>query len=1379
MLKPTIAELAELIAHKDESIYSAIEPVEEMDTYPASSAQKRLYILYQLNQNSLSYNMPLVMLIKDKLDQERFKIAVDRLIARHEALRTSFEMIDGEVVQRIHKEVDFKIGYQELVTNKSKDQIVEEFIKPFDLSTAPLLRIEMMKVEDEHLLMIDMHHIISDGVSRDILFSELVKFYNGQELPELRIQYKDFAGWQNKLLESDKMLKQEEYWLGTFAAEVDEIPVLNLPTDYPRPLVMNYQGARHHFKIDQELTVKLNKLAQKKGATLFMVLLSAYNIVLSKYSGQEDIIVGSPIAGRPHADLEKIMGIFINTLAHRNRPEGIKTISEFLTEVKENSLLAYDNQDYQFEMLVEKIDLERDLSRNPLFNVIFGLQNFERSNISVKGFAPYPNKKVMARFDLSLNAVERENGLNFGVTYRKDLFKIETIERLAEHFTNILSEMVLDSNKPISEIEILTDSEKDQLLYQWNQTEREFITQQTLQQIFEEQVVSRPDETALIFENKELTYGELNSKANQLARLLRAKGVKQDEIVGILVERSFEMMIGVLAILKAGGAYMPISSDYPEERIAYMLEDSNTGLLLVRDKLNKELEFTGEVIDLHDQDIYTQDDSNLEIINSANDLAYLLYTSGSTGKPKGVMVEHHSVLNTLNHLQMRYPLNSDDIILQSTAYTFDASVREIFWWFFNGAKCCLLRPDGEKDPKLIVETIASNKVTVVKFVPILLNEVLTTALEMGKENLSSIKYVFVGGEALSGELVNKFYQVFAPGQILCNLYGPTETTIHCTEHELTAPIEENQALIGRPISNVKIYVFDKWLKPVAKGVVGEIYVSGINVARGYINNPQLTAERFILNPYISGERLYKTGDLGRWSTDGTLEFMGRVDHQVKIRGFRVELGEIENQLLTHSSIKETVVTVHQNESGDKSLCAYLVTDEELTSPELKDYLSKRLARYMIPTHYIILDKMPLTSNGKINRKALPDPDGIDRGEIIAPRNEIEAKLLKIWQKILGRDQIGVTNDFFEVGGHSLKATRLTAHILKEMNVEISLLEIFEKSTIAEMAELIAQKEKSTYSTIEPIEIQGYYPASSAQKRLFVLEKLDKNSLSYNMPFIMNIDDEVDPERLEIVLNELIKRHEVLRTSFELVDGETVQRVHKDVEFKINYLQLGSDNDEIEKIVKDFIRPFDLSQAPLLRVDLVKLEDKHLLMIDMHHIISDGVSRNIFFNELIKLYDGEELPPLRIQYKDFAAWQNKLFESEKMKKQEDYWLETFADGVNGNVIPVLNLPTDYPRPAIMSFEGDRHRFQIDKELTSELNKLASNKGATLFMVLLSAYNILLSKYSGQEDIIVGTPIEDRTHADLELVMGMFVNTLALRNKADGNKVYPEFLQDIKS
>ncbi len=568
---------------------------------------------------------------------------------------------------------------------------------------------------------------------------------------------------------------------------------------------------------------------------------------------------------------------------------------------------------------------------------------------------------------------------------------------------------------------------------------------------------------------------------------------------------------------------------------------------------------------------------------------------------------------------------------------------------------------------------------------------------------------------------------------------------------------------------------------MAQGVVGEIYISGINVARGYINNPQLTAERFIPNPFVTNgdsiyEKMYKSGDLGRWLSDGTLEFVGRVDHQVKIRGFRVELGEIENQLLAHPDVKETVVTVQQNQSKDKFLCAYLVTDRELTTLKLKEYLSKRLARYMIPTQFIILDKMPLTSSGKISRRELPNPEDIEKGEFIAPRNALEAKLLEIWQEVLGREQIGVTDDFFEVGGHSLKATRLAAYIFKKMDVEISLLEIFEKPTLVEMAELIAQKEKSTYSIIEPVEVEEYYPASSAQKRLFVLDQLDKNSLSYNMPSIRIIEDEVDPERLEIVLNELIKRHEVLRTSFELVDGVTVQKVHEAVEFKINYLHLESDNDKIEKIVQNFIRPFDLGQAPLLRVELVKLEDKHLLMIDMHHIISDGVSRNIFFNELLKLYDGEELPPLRIQYKDFAVWQNKLLQSEKMKKHEDYWLETFVG--EGNEIPVLNLPTDYPRPAIMSFEGEGYRFQIDKELTIQLNKLASKNGATLFMVLLSVYNILLSKYSGQEDIVVGTPIEGRTHADLELVMGMFVNTLALRNKPQAQKVYQEFLEEIK-
>ncbi len=1014
---PTIEELATYISRADESIYNSIKVVKRSvnfptGCYPVSSAQMRLYLLNQLEGMNTSYNISGVFKIAGQLDKNKFEKVVKDLIKRHDAFRTSFEMIDGEVIQRIHEDIEFAIDY---INDNSPEDAIKEFIRPFDLSKAPLFRVGLIEGLDQKLLVFDMHHIISDGTSMEILFSDFVKLYMGIKLTDLRIQYKDFALWQNDLFNSDVIRKQEEYWLNIFSeSDKDQnsehsgpAPVLNMPTDYPRPSVMSFEGDSIPFNLEKEFAEKLNKLANENGATLYMVLLAAYNLVLSKYTGQEDIIVGSPIAGRSHADLKNIIGMFVNTLAMRNQPKGKLTFLEFLDQVKENAFMAYENQDYQFEMLVDKLELRRDMSRNPLFDTMFVLQNMQMQNIQLQPteqrvddlrFIPYEIEKDIAKFDLTLKAWEVNGEIHCNLQYWTRLFKRETIERFVGHFINTIKQIALNSTEKLMDINMLSEEEKSQLIYEFNDTLIEYPSEKTLDQVFEEQVTKTPDNIALLFENHKLTYNDLNQKANQVARILREKGVKSDKIVALMVERSLEMFIGIIAVLKAGGAYMPISTEYPEERIAYMLKDSQARLLLVGNDFASDLKFDGEVIDLTDQDIYTQDGSKLESVRSTNDLAYLLYTSGSTGKPKGVMVEDRSVLNTLNHLQMRYPLDSNDIILQSTTYTFDASVREIFWWFFNGAKCCLLRPDGEKDPEVILETIASNKVTVVKFVPILLNEVLTTALEMGKENLSSLKYVFVGGEALSGELVKKFYQVFSLGQMLCNLYGPTETTIHCTEHELTAPIEENQALIGRPISNVKVYVFDKWLKPVAKGVVGEIYVSGINVARGYINNLQLTAERFIQNPYISGERLYKTGDLGRWLADGTLEFMGRVDHQVKIRGFRVELGEIENQLLTHPCIKETVVTVHQNESGDKSLCAYLVTDEELTSPELKDYLSKRLARYMIPAHYIILDKMPLTVNGKINRRALPDPDGIDRGAIVAPRNPIEIKLLQIWIK---------------------------------------------------------------------------------------------------------------------------------------------------------------------------------------------------------------------------------------------------------------------------------------------------------------------------------------------------------------------------------------------
>jgi len=1385
---PTIKALSEYIRNSAQNIYAAIEPVEQRAYYPMSSAQKRVFTLQQFDLESITYNMPLPMIIDGSLDISHIKDTFSKLIERHEAFRTIFMLTDEGPVQSIQEKVDFDVDYMEASEDEVED-ILQSWIKPFDLGKAPLLRVGVIKLkEDKYILFCDMHHIISDAVSTDILTKEFFEIYSGMELPSLQIQYKDYAVWQNNLLDSDIMKKQEVYWLNKFADS--EIPVLSMPTDYPRQYMQSFEGELLSYKLNEGLTSRLREIAKKTETTLNMVLLSVYNVLLAKYSGQEDIIVGSPIAGRPHADLEDIIGMFVNTLAIRNYPEFYKSFSEFLEEVKENCLEAYENQDYQFEELVDKLNSSsngsqrRDLSRNPIFDVMFSMQNISsiqsgnamQSTNNGLNLNLYPLNYKISKFDMTLEAVETEDSIMLNLEYCNKLYKRETMKRFIGHFEMVATAITDDPDVPLHEINILSEKEKQQVLVEFNNTKADYPKDKTVHQLFEQKVAETPDNIAVIYEERTMTYKELDICSNQLARTLREKGVKPNNIVGIMVERSFEMIIGIMGILKAGGAYLPIDPEYPEDRIKYILEDSKTEILLTQEKYINKVEFAGEVLNLESKQSYVNEGAKLGNINSPRDLAYILYTSGSTGNPKGVMIEHESAVNTLTETERNFPVTKEDVYLLKTTYTFDVSVMEIFAWFVGKGKLAILKPGDEKDISEILNAIEKYKVTHINFVPSVLNLFLEGLDEENVNKTRSLKYVVAGGEVITKELLNRFQKLIKTAS-LENIYGPTEATVYVTKYSLKNADKDIKSIpIGKPTSNIKAYIINKNnnLQPI--GIQGELCFSGIGLGRGYLNRPELTAEKYIENPFVSGERMYKTGDLAKWLPDGNIEFLGRIDHQVKIRGFRIELGEIENQLLKYEGISEVIIVAKEDENGSNYLIGYICGEREYSLSELREHLAKELPEYMIPSYFVQLDNLPLTANGKVNRKALPEPAAsvVSTGvEYKAPRNSTEEKLAAIWREILGVEKIGINDSFFELGGHSLKATSLVAKMHKVLNVEVPLKEIFIAPTIKGISEYIKGSKESIYSSIEPVVEKKYYEMSSAQKRIYTLQQLDLNSTSYNMPGVLDLEGDLDVERLREAFNNLIQRHEALRTSFEVTEEGLMQKVHKKVEFEIEEYKAEEDN-EIEDIIKSFIRAFDLSKAPLLRVGLVKVHtNKHILMYDIHHIISDGTSVGILVEEFSKAYAGEELTPLRIQYKDFSEWQNESFKSDSIKKQEKYWLKQFEGEIS-----VLNLLTDYQRPALQSFEGDSIQFEIGSELTNKLRQIAKATGSTMYMVLLGIFNILLSKYSGQEDIIVGTPIAGRPHADLENIIGMFVNTLTMRNHPSGEKTFIEFLREVK-
>ncbi|MCK4258406.1 MAG: amino acid adenylation domain-containing protein [Halanaerobiales bacterium] len=1373
---PTVKELSELITNAEKAQFKNIEPIEERDYYKVSSAQKRLLLINHLSLESISYNMPLAISLEGKLDKEKFIETFYQLIKRHESLRTSFDFVEGEPVQLIHKDVDFNIPIRK-AEREELQEIIQEFIRPFDLRKAPLLRAEIIQyAENKYLLIVDMHHIISDGVSMGILFKELHALYMGEVLPELRIQYKDFAAWQNEYLQSEEITEQEEYWLNKLAGE---LPILELPTDYQRSSEINFEGDTVQFILDQELSEKVKNLATTKGTTLFMTLLAAFNLLMAKYTGQEDLIVGIPVAGRKHADLENIIGMFVNTLALRNQPVGDKTFVEFLEEIKKNALEAYANQDYQFEMLIGKLNIDRNTSRNPLFDVMFVLQNINELSVYENQFSSedqlktsmYDYEYKISKFDILLIGYEKEQRINFRLDYRTTLFKKDTIEKMARYFVNILQEIVQESEIRIEAIQMISLEERDRLIYEFNDTRVEYSNDKVIHQLFEEQVKKSPTEVVLTFGEEDLTYFELNEKANQLARFLRSKGVGSDTIIGVMVERSFEMIVGVLGILKAGGAYLPIDSKYPENRIKYMLNDCNVKLLLScasAHHLLSQFSFFAEMIDINDRNLYTGDGSDLELINHVNDLAYIIYTSGSTGNPKGVMLEHRGVVNYITWAKKVYLKGERFKFPLYSSLSFDLTVTSIFVPLLSGSRIIVYGYD-EKE-LLISKIIKENKVQIIKLTPAHLKVIRDLDLSNSK-----IKRLIVGGEQLTVKLAREIDEKFAGNIEIFNEYGPTETVVGCMIYKYDRERDQGISVpIGTPADNVQIYLLDERLKPVAEGITGQIYISGDGVARGYFNRTDLTKDRFVDNPFIAGKRMYKTGDLARKLPDGNIEFLSRIDKQVKIRGYRIELEEIEKQLQNYSEISTGIVVSKEDENGESYLCVFYVSDIEISISDLRKYLADRLPEYMVPTHFIQLDEIPLTINGKIDQKVLPEPGKkYITVEIEKPRDIVEEKLLKIWQDVLLVDKISIYDNFFELGGHSLKATQLLARIYKDLNVELSLMDVFEYTSIATLAEVIKDRDMSMFIEIDPVEEREYYPVSSAQKRLLIIDQLAVNSISYNMPLMIKIEGELNQDRFVNSINKLIDRHESLRTSFGFFEDKPIQKINQDVKFNVQYEEVVEV--ELQEVINRFVRPFNPDQAPLMRVGLIKYDfDKYLFMLDMHHIISDGVSMNIFFKELMAIYNDEELPELRIQYKDFAVWQNEFLQSEKLKEQEEYWLDQFA-----GELPVLNLPIDYKRPALMDFAGDFIEFAFNAEETEKLNDLVFDQDVTLFMILLAAYNVLLAKYSGQEDIIVGTPIAGRNYADLENIIGMFVNTLALRHQPEGGKSFNDFLAEVRN
>lgn len=1108
---PTLNSYTESLEQNNGSgrnkLYEGLGPVTEKEGYPAgcfpmSSAQKRMFVLNQLEEDLTSYNMPKAVLIEGKIDLKRCEEVFRSLIKRHEALRTSFYVIGEEPVQEVQESAVFSIDYLDgseclkksgEINKKSVDACIKEYLTPFDLSRAPLLKAGIISLSaDKNLMIIDMHHIISDGTSMEILIQDFFNLYCGRSIPDITIQYKDFSVWQNDLLTSEQIQMQENYWENIFSGE---IPVLKMPLDFQRPSMQSYKGSRWGFSFDKEFSARLTGLASNNDATLFMLLLAVYNILLSKYADQEDIVVGTPIAGRPHRDLENIIGVFVNTLALRNYPEKNKTFIHFLKEVQELTLQAYENQDYQFEKLIEKLNVDRSMNRNPLFDTMFVKQNdgiFE-TRYDDLDFLMYEYDSKVSKLDMTVYAMETiDDRVELFIEYCTNLFKEDTIKRFVDHYKYLLEQVLKNPHEKIADLKLAGREERNKVIFDFNDTQTDYPQETPLYRMFELNAAKHPSRTAVLYEGKKLTYGQLNEKANRIARVLQEKGVGPQSICCIVAERSFEMMIGIMAIMKAGGAYLPIDPAYPDNRIVYILKDSKPSVIVTQEKFknkfsqnckdqesNNPIVFDGEIIDLDDEDNYRLDASNLDVQIKPSDLAYIIYTSGSTGNPKGSMIAHYSLINRLNWMQNEYSLTQDDVILQKTPFTFDVSVWELFWWLIPGGSVCFLKAGGEKDPEEIIDAISTYGITTMHFVPSMLNIFVDYLQNRSpREKLKGLSRVFASGEALIPGHVKKFYET-VEGAYLYNLYGPTEATIDVSYFNCIPGKEYKSIPIGKPIDNIALYVLGENNEVQPIGVPGELHIAGAGLALGYLNKPDLTKKKFVDNPFNPGQKMYKTGDLAKWLDDGNLEFLGRIDNQVKIRGLRIELGEIEANIAAYEQIKENAVIIHKDKNGDSNIVAYVVGTKELTISGLRQYLIDNIPEYMVPSRFVILDHIPLTHNGKIDRKALPEPAAkIETDEeYIAPRDETEQMLSNIWCDVLDSSTISIKDNFFHIGGDSFKALR----IVSALGGRIKLTDLYSCSTI----ELLADKLKSNIESENQLLFQLIGDAESTTTLLCV------------------------------------------------------------------------------------------------------------------------------------------------------------------------------------------------------------------------------------------------------------------------------------------------------
>ncbi|WP_097246838.1 amino acid adenylation domain-containing protein [Nocardia amikacinitolerans] len=1405
----TVAGLAALLEqHAGSALGRALEPQPRPERIPLSYAQQRMWFLNRFDPASGVNNIPVAVRLSGALDVTALGAAVRDLVERHEVLRTVYPEFDGAGYQLVLPADDPR-ALPELVAEPATEAEVFDLVaaavtEGFDVTAAAPIRLRLLALSaTEHVLVCVVHHIAGDGFSMGPLTRDLMTAYadrvagRAPQLAPLAVQYADFTLWQREVLGAEDdpesvLAEQVAFWRAELAGLPEQ---LELPADRPRPSVASYRGDVLRFEIDADLHAALGGVAQRHHATLFMVVHSALAVLLARLSGTRDIAIGTPVAGRGDAALDDVIGMFVNTLVLRSDVDPAATVDQLLAAVRQGDLAAFGHADLPFERLVELLDPVRSAARHPLFQVMLTFQNLARTELELPGLtvSGVDMTVPLAKFDLQLAMAERLDpngapaGISAEITYATDLFDPATVRGFADRFTLILAAIAGDPTAVIGDIDLLAPQERAAVLTGWNDTARP-VPSATLVSLFERQRAARSYATALVFEDERLTYAEFGARVHRMARLLLAAGVGPGSLVALAIRRSTELVVAMYAVLEAGAGYVPLDPDQPADRVDYVLETARPALVLTTQRDGFDTA-AAPVLAVDAVDLGRYESAPISDFERARpirpgDTAYVIFTSGSTGRPKGVAVTHAAIVNRLLWMQHEYPLGADDVVLQKTPATFDVSVWEFFWPLQVGARLVVARPDGHRDPLYLAGVMLEQHVTTAHFVPSMLSVFVATLADGAP--VPPLRQVFASGEALPAPTAQRLREL--TGARLHNLYGPTEAAVDVTYHEVI-DADEISVPIGRPVWNTQLYVLDSRLHPVAPGVAGELYLAGDQLALGYLNRSDLTADRFVANPYgPPASRMYRTGDLVTWTLNGELEYLGRTDFQVKLRGLRIELGEIEAALLAQPGVAQSVVVLRTEPHAGDQLVGYVVAepDSALEAEAVRKELAGVLPGYMVPAALVVLDAFPLNPSGKLDRKALPAPVFGGGSEFRAPSTPIEQTVADVFAALLGANEIGLDDDFFALGGNSLLATRVVARLNAALDANIEVRELFEAPTVAALAARVVPGEPGdARPPLVPAVRPDLVPLSLAQQRMWVINQIDPGSAAYNIPFAITLAGRLDVAALQQAVLDVLERHEALRTRYPAAAAGDLP--HQEISTVADTLPGGlaveQPTDIMGRVIELMSSGFDVTERPPVRIALLNggVPDKHLLVLVTHHIAADGASLAPLARDLMTAYvartEGEApgWAPLTVQYADYALWQREVVgvvedENSVAARQLAYWSEQLA-GLTG----AAALPQDRPHPPVPSMRGASVGFRLPAEVHGELARLAREQNSSLFMVLHAVLAVLLARLTGDSDVAIGTPIAGRGDRALDDLVGMFVNTLTLRTTVDPDATFAELVQ----